>query len=745
MAIIVHQQEKRFTLQTKNTTWQMQISPYGHLLHLYYGRKVENTSMSYLVAGVNRGFSGSPYLAFPKDRGYSLDTYPQEYPAFGVGDYRSSCLAVEQADGSQAAELIYVSYRIRKGKYSLLGLPALWDNEDKAETLEILLKDPVSLTEVTLYYGVFEEFDGITRACRIVNGGKEPIYLNRALSACLELFQDDLDLISFHGRHNMERMVERRRISHGKLTVDSIRGTSSHQQNPFAILCGQDANEEYGDCFGAALVYSGNFVATAELDQINQVRFTMGIHPDGFRYRLEAGESFTAPEVVFSFSARGYGELSRNYHRLYGRHLIRSRYKTIPRPVLLNHWEAFDFRFCEEELVSLAASARELGVELFVMDDGWFGKRNQDTSGLGDWWVNREKIPSGIGGLSKRIHALGLLFGLWIEPEMVNEDSELFRRHPDWCLRIPGRLPNVERGQLVLDMGREEVRDYLFKQITAVLDEGEINYVKWDMNRNLSDVWSGALPCERQGECSHRCVLGVYDLMERLTGRYPEILWEGCSGGGGRFDAGILYYFPQIWCSDNTDALERLQIQYGTSFGYPISAMGSHVSVSPNMQTGRVMSLETRAAVAMCGTFGYELDVRKLAQREREAIKEQIREYKQMYPLIHYGDYYRLTDGENDREFTAWQFVSGDQSEALVCVVTLRARANGPFIRLRLKGLKEDGLYQVNGGKERYEGSALMYGGLLLPQVQGDYQSLRFHLKVWPVESQRCLLYSALF
>ena len=452
-----------------------------------------------------------------------------------------------------------------------------------------------------------------------------------------------------------------------------------------------------------------------------------------------------APEVVFSFSARGYGELSRNYHRLYGRHLIRSRYKTIPRPVLLNHWEAFDFRFCEEELVSLAASARELGVELFVMDDGWFGKRNQDTSGLGDWWVNREKIPSGIGGLSKRIHALGLLFGLWIEPEMVNEDSELFRRHPDWCLRIPGRLPNVERGQLVLDMGREEVRDYLFKQITAVLDEGEIEYVKWDMNRNLSDVWSGALPCERQGECSHRYVLGVYDLMERLTGRYPEILWEGCSGGGGRFDAGILYYFPQIWCSDNTDALERLQIQYGTSFGYPISAMGSHVSVSPNMQTGRVMSLETRAAVAMCGTFGYELDVRKLAQREREAIKEQIREYKQMYPLIHYGDYYRLTDGENDREFTAWQFVSGDRSEALVCVVTLRARANGPFIRLRLKGLKEDGLYQVNGGKERYEGSALMYGGLLLPQVQGDYQSLRFHLKVWPVESQRCLLYSALF
>ncbi len=768
---IVYQEEKRlFTLQTKNSTWQMQVSPYGHLLHVYYGRKVEKTAMDYLAAGMNRGFSGSPYRAFFEDRGYSLDTCPQEYSAFGTGDYRESCLEIEHADGSRAAELVYVSHKILPGKYALPGLPALWDDagegqKAEAQTLEIVLKDTASQAEVVLYYGVFAEYDAITRACQIRNHGEKPVILHRALSACLDLCRDDLDLLSFYGRHTMERMPERRKIGHGKLSVDSVRGTSSHQQNPFVILCETAANEDYGECFGAGLVYSGNFLASAELDQINQTRFVMGIHPAGFLYTLAAGESFTAPEVVFTFSGEGYGALSRKIHRLYRKHLIRSKYKEIRRPVLLNHWEAMDFSFHEEDLVSLAESAGELGVELFVMDDGWFGARNDDLSGLGDWQVNREKIPSGIGGLAERIHGLGMQFGIWIEPEMINEDSNLFRTHPDWCLRIPGRLPNVERGQLVLDMSRKEVRDYLFAEISAVLEEGKINYVKWDMNRNLSDVWSKALPAGRQGEAYHRYVLGVYALMERFVTAFPDILWEGCSGGGGRFDAGILYYIPQIWCSDNTDAVERLQIQYGTSFGYPVSSMGSHVSASPNMQTGRSTLMATRAAVAMAGSFGYELDVRKLCEKEREEIREEIREFKQFYLLIHYGDYYRLTNAKEDREFTAWAFVNEEKTEALIFAVTLRARSNPPFIRLRVKGLLEDAFYQVKGvypgngfssangaypgngfssangsclgngrclGKEEknvYEGSALMYGGILLPVVSGDYQGMRFWIK----------------
>lgn len=732
MAILFQEEKQIFTLQTENSTWQMQVSPYGHLLHLYYGRKIEQTSMDYLVQGMNRGFSGSPYIAFGKDRGYSLDTYPQEYSAFGTGDYRESCLELEHADGSRAAELVYVSHRIYPGKYRLPGLPALKGaagESTEAQTLEIVLKDTASQVEVVLYYGVFFACDAIARACQIRNGGEDEVVLNRVLSACLDLCRDDMDMLSFYGRHTMERMPQRRRIAHGKLSVDSVRGSSSHQQNPFVILCEASANEEYGECYGAGLVYSGNFLAAAELDQINQTRFVMGIHPEGFRWHLAPGERFTAPEVVFTFSAQGYGALSRKIHRLYRRHLIPRRYQKIRRPVLLNHWEAMDFSFHEEDLVSLAESAKELGVELFVMDDGWFGARNSDLCGLGDWQVNREKIPSGIGGLARRIHGLGMQFGIWIEPEMINEDSNLFREHPDWCLKIPGRLPNVERGQLVLDMGSKEVRDYLFAEISAILREGEVNYVKWDMNRSLADVWSKTLPAERQGEAGHRYVLGVYALMERFVTAFPDILWEGCCGGGGRFDAGILYYMPQIWCSDNTDAVERLQIQYGTSFGYPVDSMGSHVSASPNLQTGRSTSMAARAAVAMAGSFGYELDVRKLSRKEREEIKVQIREFKQFYPLIHGGDYYRLTNAQEDREFTAWQFVNEEQSESLVFVFTLRARSNPAWTYLRVRGLLEDALYQVNEEEKIYEGSALMYGGILLPVVKGDYREMRFWIR----------------
>ena len=786
MAILFQEKEKLFTLQTENTTWQMQVSPYGHLLHLYYGNKINHGSMAYLVRGINRGFSGCPYAALDR-REYSLDTYPQEYPAFGVGDYRVGCLDAEHRDGSQAAELIYVSHRIYDGKYSLEGLPALWsqprEKEDRAkggppQTLEILLRDTATPLEVTLYYGVFPGHDVITRACVIKNRDREAVYLNKALSACLDIQRPDLEMLSFHGRHTMERMAERGKLCHGKRVVDSTRGSSSHHRNPFVILCEEHASEDWGECYGAALVYSGSFIAEAEVDPLDQTRLCLGIHPEGFRYRLEPGEIFTAPEAVFSFSSSGFGLLSQNYHRVYQDHLIRSKYKNLRRPVLLNHWEALDFKFCEQDLLSLAESGKELGIELFVMDDGWFGKRDGDLSGLGDWWANKEKLPSGIGGFAAKIHGMGLKFGIWIEPEMVNEDSELYRAHPDWALKIPGRRPNVERGQLVLDLCRREVRDYLFETISKILNEAKADYVKWDMNRNLCDIWTSSLPRWRQGEAMHRYVLGVYELMERFTSRYPDIRWEGCSGGGGRFDAGILYYMPQSWCSDNTDAIERIRIQYGTSFGYPISAVGSHVSVSPNHQTGRETPLYTRALVAMAGTFGYEMDVRKLDQKEREEIKKQIRDYKAYYDLIHHGSYYRLTDAEKNRDFAAWQFVSQDKSRSLVCGVMLHMQSNPLFYRVRVKGLHEDGSYRVReameagwdeawrkawsedknqdrdrdrdrdagkaesgqdgactegqvfqGGEAVLEGSALMYGGINLPVVWGDHQGFCFLLE----------------
>ena len=750
MAILFDEKKKVFTLQTKNTTWQMQVGRYGHLLHLYYGRRVGEGVLDYLVRGINRGFSGAPYEA-GEDRGYSLDTYPQEYSAYGVGDYRISCLSVEHGDGSRAAELLFDSYQIEKGKYSLAGLPAAWDEGGEAETLRVVLKDKASLVEAVLLYGVFEEHDVITRACIIRNKG-EGIWLERALSACLDLQRHDLEMITFYGRHTMERSLERGMCRHGKITAESMRGTSSHQENPFVILCEKGAGEDWGECYGMSLVYSGSFLAEAEVDQINQTRFVMGIHPEGFRWRLEKGERFFAPEVIFSFTSDGYGALSKNFHRFYQEHLIRSKYRNTRRPILLNHWEAMEFHIQEEELVSLAVSAKELGVELFVMDDGWFKGRDHDRRGLGDWTPDTKKLPKGVAGLSEKIHGMGMMFGIWIEPEMINEDSDLYRAHPDWCLKAPGRTPNRERGQLVLDMSSREVQDYLFENIGGILKEAAVDYVKWDMNRNLSDVWSFSCPAIRQGEAGHRYVLGLYELMERFVRAFPEILFEGCSGGGGRFDAGILYYMPQIWCSDNTDAVERISIQYGTSFGYPVSSMGAHVSVSPNLQTGRSMPLETRAIVAMAGAFGYELDVRKTGQEERKRIKEQIQWYKQYQELILYGDYYRLTPVESNREFAAWQVVSRDKKTAVVSAVCLHARSNPLFWRVRLKGLKEDTWYRVRqerltdcSGKDKEQeqkegqdenpakreellclGSGLMYGGVNLPVFWRDYESVLY-------------------
>ncbi|MGN1404124.1 MAG: alpha-galactosidase, partial [Ruminococcus sp.] len=599
MAIRVHEKTGWFQLVTKHTEYQMKADAYGVLKHLWYGAKT-GFDMEYLLSYPDVGFAGNLYEA-GNDRTYSLNTLPLEYACEGIGDFRIPAVAVTHADGSNALDLRYQSYRISKGKYRIPGLPAVYAEENEADTLEIILKDTASEIEVTLKYGVLAELDIITRSVSIANHGTKPVTLTKAASLCLDIPHGNWEWVHFYGRHAMERQMERVPLLHGIQESASTRGTSSHQQNPAVLLCAPDCTETSGSCMGAALLYSGSFQAKAELDQLEQVRLVMGIHPDLFRWELKPGEAFDTPEVMLSYSSTGMETLSHQFHKAIREHVCRGEYKLAERPVLINNWEATYFGFDERKILHIAKQAAELGVDMLVLDDGWFGKRDDDCSGLGDWFVNEEKLHGGLGQLVQKITAMGMRFGIWFEPEMVSEDSALYREHPDWAIQIPARKPMRSRYQLVLDMTNPAVRDYLFQSMSAVLNSAEISYVKWDMNRSICDWYTSCLPAERQGEMPHRYVLGLYDLLERLTSAFPHVLFEGCSGGGGRFDAGMLYYCPQIWCSDDTDAYERTKIQYGTSFFYPVSAVGSHVSAVPNHQTGRVTPLETRAVTAMAG------------------------------------------------------------------------------------------------------------------------------------------------
>ena len=713
-----------FTLQTKSSTYQMKEEG-GFLFHNYYGPVIGDVDMSYLVCPMDRGFSGQPQEIV--DRRFSLDTRLLEYSAYGTGDYRDYCLHAVYEDGSHVTDLRFVSYEVKEGKYALEGLPAMYHGEEKAETLEITLRDEYKNLEVVLYYGVFEDLDVITRACKIVNQSKEQVRLLRAYSMGLDFDNKDMDMLHFYGRHAMERKMERSPLQHGFQGVESRRGYSSHQQNPFVILCKQDANEEYGWCYGASFAYSGNFSIQAEVSQMDLTRLTVGIQDTQFEFHLEPGESFTAPEVILSFSENGLGQLSRNYHKAIRHNLCRGKYKTERRPVLINNWEATYFDFTPEKLVAIAKDAKELGIEMLVMDDGWFGKRDSDYSGLGDWFINEKKLKGGLKNLVEEVNKAGMKFGIWFEPEMISEDSDLYRAHPDWALTVPGRSFTRARHQLVLDFSREDVRTYIFDRMCEILESANIEYVKWDANRHLTDVWSAKLPADRQGEVFHRYILGLYDFLEKLTQRFPNLLIEGCSGGGGRFDAGMMYYHPQIWCSDDTDAIERLDIQYGTSFGYPISTVGSHVSVCPNHQTGRSVSMKTRGIVAMAGTFGYELDITRLSQEEKDMVKIQVEEFKKYYSLIQQGDYYRLTDDGRKSPYVAWEFAAEDGTEALLNVVTLRGRAYAMPYTVRINGLKPEAVYEVEGTGEKYSGAALMNGGYLLPVIWDDYQSVQVH------------------
>ena len=728
MSIRIDHETGLITLHTLHTSYQMWADGQGVVHHLYYGPAIGGSDLRGLEFYSDCGFSPQP-AGMDRQRDYSLDTLCQEYTGSGVGDYRIGCLRLAGPDGSRAADLRFVSAEAVPGKYALPGLPAACAEDGACETLRLKLKDKVNGLAVTLLYGVFAQADVITRAALLENEGSGSIRLDKAASACLDLPFGKWELIHFHGRHCMERQPERVPLSHNIQTLRSARGASSHQHNPFAILAAPHTTEETGECLGAMLVWSGNFKIECEVSQMQSTRLVAGVSDDDFSWTLEPGGQFAAPEVLFCYSDQGLSELSARYHRFLQRHIIRSPWRDKPRPILINNWEATYMDFDAQRIWDIARQARDLGVEMLVLDDGWFGERSDDSSGLGDWQFNEKKLGCTFDQLIGRVREMGLLFGLWIEPEMVCANTALYAAHPDWALSIPGRAPATGRSQLVLDMGRPDVVDYLYNLFHRLLAEHDIAYIKWDMNRNLTDVYSRALPPERQGEAAYRYMLGLYSLLDRLTRDFPQVLFEGCAGGGGRFDAGMLCYCPQIWCSDDTDAIHRIKIQYGTSFGYPPCAMGSHISASPNHQTGRSTLLSTRAVVAMAGTFGYELDLQKLTADEKEMVKAQIVRYKQLQPLLLEGRCERLTDAVTDTCFTAWQFTAPDRSRAAVSVVVIDPQANPWPIHIRLRGLDPQALYHESLTERVYTGAALCHAGLTLPIMQGDYPAVQIMIE----------------
>ncbi|WP_346696577.1 alpha-galactosidase [Thermophilibacter mediterraneus] len=717
---------RTFTISTAASTYQMKVDAHGYLLHLYYGA-LATGDMSYLVTYADRsGMCGCPHDV--ADRTYSLDVLPQEFPFQGAGDMRSPLLLVRGEDGTFGCDLRYVSHEIRPGKYGLTGLPAVYaEDGDDAETLSITLADERLGLEVELLYGVMPAYDVITRAAVVTNRGEGRVTVEKLQSACLDFVSGDFDLITFDGRHAMERRPSRRPVMNGSMSVGSRRGMSSNQYNPMMVLCDRPATETSGRAWSMSFVYSGGFLAEAERDQYEQTRVQMGLDDDLFSYPLEPGEKIVAPEVIMSFSPAGIERISHNLHRVIRERVCRGPWRDSPRPVLINSWEACYFDFTGDKLVALAKKAASLGLDMLVMDDGWFGARNDDHRGLGDWKPNMAKLGGSVADLARRVNEVGLGFGIWVEPEMVNEDSDLFRAHPDWALAIPGKAPVLGRDQLVLDLSRADVRDNLFEQLCAVLDQGGIDYVKWDYNRSIVDVHSRVT--SDQGKVLYDYMLGLYDLLERIVSRYPDLLIEGCSAGGGRFDAGMLHYTPQIWTSDNTDARNRLEIQYGTSFGYPCSAVGAHVSACPNEITGRTIPLGARGTVAMAGgAFGYELDLMELNDRACEIIRTQVATYRKVEHLVREGLFYRLCDPK-DADVAAWEFVSEDGREALVCAVVTRVDGYGKAQYVVPRGLTPGATYRMVSNGSEFSADALMDMGLPLTVPAGPYENFMYRFE----------------
>ena len=717
MAIVFDKENKVFKLDTANTSYAFMLEKCGHLCHLYYGPQVATTDLNYIYRPRARGFSPYPY---DFDFYSSRDIFPQEYATHGVGDFRVSGFIVRNQAGHTATDPVYVSHRIFAGKPKLKDLPATFGSDAEVETLEITLRDDATGMEFVLLYSVFAGQDVIARSARAVNRGAEKLYLEKMSSCTFDFWEGDLDLIHLWGSHCRERHVERKRLTRGITTISSTRGLSSHMHNPFFALAEPDATEEQGRVYGAALVYSGSFAAEIERDQFDLVRTQFGIHEQDFEWPLAPGEEFQAPEVLLMMSEKGLGGMSRGFHNAINKHLIRSVWRDQKRPILVNNWEGTYFKFTTEKLLNIAKDAAALGIEMLVLDDGWFGERDNDDRSLGDWVVYASKLPGGLEYLVGEVNKLGLKFGLWFEPEMISENSDLHRAHPDWVLSIPGRKRSLARNQMVLDMSRPEVVDYLFTAISKVLDSANIEYIKWDANRNLTEVASAAASADGQKQIFHKYVLGMYRLHELLLERYPKLLIEGCSGGGGRFDAGMLYYCPQIWTSDCSDAIERLKIQYGTSLVYPSAAMGAHVSDVPNHQTGRVSPFDTRGVVALAGTFGYELDLNKMSEEERAAIRSQVEMYHKYNHIVAGGDLYRLTDPFAKLYYCAWMQVTKDKSEFIVSYVQVRQIPHDPQFSVRLRGLDPKKSYRRSDTDEVYSGEVLMKVGFMLPLLIGD-------------------------
>lgn len=732
MGIHYNPAAQTFHLQGRGTSYVMGLVRSAYLAHIHWGARIRGTNAEGLLA-LRRRCSFSPSTV-PEDLDLSLDTIPQEFPGFGSSDFREPAYQVRLADGTTVAELTYESHRIFNGKKPLEGLPSTYAQEEaEAETLEIDLVDKHVGLRATLSYTLFRDYDAIARSVRYVNEGTSPMSLVRAMSMGIDMPRDGFDALHLRGAWARERYPERRPVTTGGTTIESRRGASGHSLNPFIALMDKRADEDRGEVFGFSLVYSGSFAAHAEADPYGHTRLVMGINPFDFEWRLEPGESFSSPEVVLAYSAEGLGGMSRIYHKLYRNRLCRGSHRDQERPVLVNNWEATYFQFDEGTIEELASAGAELGAELFVLDDGWFGRRDDSRSSLGDWFVDSRKLPNGLADLVDRVNRLGLRFGLWFEPEMVSPDSELYRAHPDWCLHVPGRRRTEARSQLVLDFSRRDVREYVTESIGAILASSPIDYVKWDMNRNMTEIGSALLPPERQRETAHRYMLGLYEVLERLTSRFPRILFESCSGGGGRFDPGMLHYMPQTWTSDNTDAVERLKIQYGTSLVYPAITMGAHVSAVPNHQVHRTTSFGFRGHAAMSGNFGYELNLGALSEGEKDEARRQIRVYKQLRRVVQFGDHYRLRSPFEGNE-AAWIFVSEDRKEALVAYFRIMAEPNDPLRKLRLKGLDGQTDYLVDdpelpeSGGETFGGDELMSAGLRLPVWKGDYRSRLYRL-----------------
>lgn len=717
MSIFYDENQKSFYLGAGKASYVLHVDEDGRLLNQHWGARVPDGALS-------PDFSHYPTLASFDPRTNAL---PWELPTRGSGWYGEPAVAATNAKGDDMVQLTYVSHAIYMGKNRLPGLPATFARrEGDAETLEIELMDRLTGLRVTAVYGVFERTGAITRSLRLKNESGEDMQINGVLSASAPVHGSGYDVIHLKGAWARERHVMRQTQGEGEYRIFSQRGASGHEANPFLALCEKSATEFSGEVWAVSLVYSGSFEALSYVNNTENSRLSIGLNPDVFTWKLEPGETFVSPEAAMVYSPDGLNGMSHAFHRLYSENLMRSKWFERDRPILINNWEATYFNFNEEKILQIARRAKELGVEMLVLDDGWFGKRNTDNCSLGDWVVNPEKLPGGLNGLSDRLHDLGLKFGLWFEPEMISPDSDLYRAHPDWCLHVDGRARVEMRNQLILDLSRKEVQDYIIESVSAVLESARIEYVKWDMNRNMTEPFSGAQTPARQKETQHRYMLGLYRVLEEITARFPEILFESCSGGGGRFDPGMLYYMPQTWTSDDSDAAERMFIQYGTSFVYPPCAMGAHVSAVPNHQTGRTTAMQTRGDVALGGNFGFELDLSQLSDADAETVRRLIEREKQVRTLVRTGEFTRLLS-PFDHPYAAWQFRARDNSEALICAYRLMTRPATPHLLLRASGLDESAVYMDDDGNT-CSGAALTRYGLWL-HLPGDFTSKVIHLR----------------